>query len=91
MTPETNNSATTDMDDKKDFLLVCVDEFNEDLIQLIFELALIYEAVPYSYKGSNTSFVFDKSEDSLDEFEDALKNLPVFTCTIKYRIERKTI
>lgn len=70
----------------KEFLLVCVDEFNEDLIQLVLELAVIYETVPYSYKGSNTAFVFDKSENDLDEFEDALKNLPVLTSTIMYQI-----
>ena len=72
----------------KNYLLVCVKEYNSDLIQLLLQLAVYYRIPAYSYKGSKAAFVFDKSYDAIDEFETSLQRYPYSVKTIKYNINR---
>ena len=68
----------------KNFLLVCCK--TEDTVQQVLELALHANAIPYAYEGQNDAFVFDKSMDNFESFEENLANLDVATATIPYSL-----
>ena len=75
----TNYDALT-----KKFLLVCCE--GEDIIQKVLELAIQADVIAYGYEGQNDAFVFDKSMDNFESFEENLANLDVATATIPYSL-----
>ena len=63
--------------DKFYYLLVIFDDFNEDSIQEVLEIALEYAVRPYSSEVQN-SFIFEaSSEEILSQFCQRLTDFPI--------------